>query len=507
MPKIPTFQAGGPAGPQLVGPIARATGEGAALAEVGGQVGQLGQALAARKAQGEVSRLNAEVTRAQAELTNQQAEFFRTADPNDPDNAKKFQQVVDDRLSEIGSGLGTSQGRKHFETLSAGVSSNFLTSGFSKQQSLSGVAAQQDFETLRNQITSTAVSDPASMKNAMAVSEIALSGLVEAGSMGRATALKEQTRLNTDIALATAQSLIASNPNAATNLIKDGFFNEFIDGNQKSQLLQAADTMSKSVVAQEKRVEEAAAKEAAGSVLESFITEEGTVAVPPDAMLALLNEPGFNSPAGVEQQRTMFNLIRTLQSSPERAMKTNPIIFNDVWGRAGLPAGDANRPKPDEVLNMVGRGLSFADSQHILQRIDMSLTPEGKSFVSGENDLFTAAKDALRTQRDATIADPDGALNFKEYRQWAIPEAQRLRDKGLSAQEIYGEDGELSKRIQSFKRSREEVQAARRASMRGLPTPEFRRDPAATAPIAITEDEQGLSDEEKIKRILERSGK
>lgn len=494
MPKLPTPQSHPALPRQVFSGDQFGAAEGRALSEFGGAVTRFGGVLAERQTQKEISTLNAEIAKAQAELTVAWQERMRTADPNDTQLAENFQQEVQARLQQIGGMASTREAKDYFTRAAAGVGANFLVSTSAGEARLAELKAVSDFETTLNQFTDSLYADPMSFDTTLPTLNIMLDGFQRSGGLSTEARLKLQNDSTRAAARAAAQGLIAQAPEAAQNIISSGSYSQYLTADDKATLLGQARAAQRAQEAAARKVLEDQASAATSEYLGAVVNADGTInqAALPQAMAAIARDPRLANAPGADQQRTVFNLMRSLADAGDRPQRTDPATFQQLYARATLPPGDPNRATEQDIFDAVGAGrLTMSDANGLLDRRKGENTDYGRARNALEKTLFDTAARYLTGSADLTLADPEGALQYAQYHSWALGKVRELQDKGAPLEEIYGPASPLYSNLEQFKRGRQEVidttiQSVRRTG-RGRTQPE-------QGPIAPIEGQKSVTD-------------
>ncbi len=447
MPNIRTFEAR----PQRLSPNFTASefnqGGGETLQAVGRGIGELSKAAETFTTQRQISRLNRDLATTRAELTNRWRETIRTADPDDPDTAKRFmEEQVGPALMEAGKGNLTGRAREYFDRVSTGINADFLTRTDAGQVELAGIAEVQNFDETLNQMSNAVAADPASFDGTVQFAETTLNGLVMSGSLSREDALRLKPQAEKTIAMSAIRSLASTMPEVAETQLAEGRFNEFLNGQERQQALEFIQAQKKAMEQEARRERENQANFAANDALENMIDPEtGQVRVTPDMMIGLTQDPRFQTPEGSDQQRIMFKLYRSeinRRASGGGAPKTNSAVFQQLWDRAGLTPDDPERVTREEVMNSVGRGVSVSDATSIIKRLDGGIgdNPDLEIEKSG----FRALKKFIeRPDAFGVVKDPRLLIASVNAQKWAIKEQERLLKQGMSVGEIWAPNGPI----------------------------------------------------------------
>lgn len=492
MPKLPTPQSN----PTLPGKIFTSETQGAAigagLEDLGGSVTQLGQALAQRKAQREISALNAEFAAAQAELTVEWQETLRTADPSDLDTADRFREgSVATRLASLEQKATSREAKDYFSRLSAGLSSSFLVTTEAGMASLAETAAVDSFNTFKNQFANAVTADPYSFEDVLPNIDMAIEGYVQTNNLSREQAIKLRSEAASNTAMSAAMARVEANPDEGIEFIDAGGYSEYLDPRQNARLKSYGETIKRSQEAAREKAIQQRLDAKRSNALAAVIAPDGSV--DQDALLQvsaqLARDPDFQSdPAG---QAAAFNLIRGLQADAEdsRANKTNPQLMQSFVQRALLPRGNPNRATITEVQERIANGITAADANHIINIIQGQEDPATKAFYEAQDGAFRAGRSVIAGSSDlALVSNPAAIIDYQNFENWARARSLQLFKEGMSPTDVFATDGPIYSEMPSFMRSRDGKKqisefrddlAAGRAQIRTAPGVTLEVDPFA----------------------------
>lgn len=462
MPRLPTPQST----PKIAEQVFTAESQGAAVARgqaafgravsEGGQ--QIGRQLQQRKAQSEISKLNAEFARAQADLTVAWQERLATADPNDPTTAEAFRnEAVKERIEAIRQFADTREAKAYFERAAAGLSSGFLVTTEAGQRGLRETAAVQNFDTMLNQMGDSVTMDPLSFDSVLTMTDLQIEGLVQAEGLSREKALVLQQTAKSKIAIGAATGLINRDPGLGREAIESGQFSEFIDAQEKQRLLNYADSQERAMAAAADKQRKEMAARAQVDVMKQAINSDGTVnaASLPQLQAQIIRDPRLaQDPSSLRATVNFLDALAEDATGGAKFGKTDPVAYSQIMARATLPPGDPNRPTRNEVLFMANNGLSTADANFIADKV---IGQEGSVQEQIGNEFRASSLKAAAARLTGSSAielaeDPGLVENYNRFLQFArLNEVNMLRE-GKSPAEIWAADGPIMSRVNEFDR-------------------------------------------------------
>ncbi len=452
--------------PEGYGKAAGAFGE-----ALGEGVMRVADTLLTRHKENEAAHIAAEMSKVNAELTVKMEEAFRTADPNDPTVGKKFhEETLMPALDKIGELPETRDGRMLYDRLRAGLEANYAVNAAAKQANLQGVAAVNNFLTARSLNVSSTRANP---------------GLMETNSLLIASSIPNT--IDPEVRMKLLRDALGENAGAAVmglsskgdfagarELLNSGKLDAFVDASAKEQLENGIRTDENAAQADEDRATRLAdkAKEQKFSLIESDLLNK---LVDPVTGVVRLDSTTWNKDV-TEQLRGEPDRIKSLIAIGRSLLdpdENNATIFQDLWDRARLPRGDANRPSRTEIGAAVGRGINLPSYNAIIQRLDGHGNPERMAEDDSVTKFLAAAKDQLATQEDRTVPDPDGELNYTNFVTWFWNEYNKQRDGGIAYTDLLAAGGKnyMGNSIASFYRNKGEIKRSVRAFRRGETPP------------------------------------
>lgn len=138
-------------------------------------------------------------------------------------------------------------------------------------------------------------------------------------------------------------------------------------------------------------------------------------------------------------------------------MKTasNPGLFNDMVEQinSGKISSD------DQILNKLGKGLTWSDVQHLRKELNSGNSNEGKqekTFMKGLDDI---AKGKLTKSNGMGFRDPDGDEQLQKWRIFAAQKFNEGKANGLSVTQMTDPDSKdyIGKYLPQFQKTPEQV--------------------------------------------------
>jgi len=168
MPVIKTYEpqirtAGGPQEFQKVSADDFGAASGRALANVGQAVGNLGEVIAKREEQQEVSDINAKMAKANADLSGKLQTIISTTQPGDNKPFEEYEKEVEDTLNKLGEGVSSFGAKSFYAENAARIKGQMFQSSTKGRAELAGIKAVQDFTTAQNNFSLAAMNDPSSL--------------------------------------------------------------------------------------------------------------------------------------------------------------------------------------------------------------------------------------------------------------------------------------------------------------------------------------------------------
>lgn len=188
------------------------------------------------------------------------------------------------------------------------------------------------------------------------------------------------------------------------------------------------------------------------------------------------------------------HMLTAISAVNRGEMATDPAVFNSLFQRAHLPAGDPNRLADDnDLLPFVGKGLSISDLNVLRGEVRGKNTPDATALTSLKANFFKMAEQQISPSVLFGSKDPTGAQNFYNFQQDAIMAIDKEQRSGGDPMELLNPKSSkyLGNKIPMYQRSPQQQMQDYSARMSGTPT---------KAPSAVTPRQPGESAADYLKR-------
>lgn len=220
------------------------TAQARAAKTISRELSSLGGALIDYAEQEEALDVQAKLADKQSELTRKFEQEYKSADPNDKEFADRFLRSAKEELDKIEPNLITRSARIAYEKNRGRMVRNFTDKALLAQSQLAGMKAVNDYGTVKNKLSSALVTSPADFKGNLEQHNDAIQRLIDTGSIDPKHANQLKQEGTQQLAVSSVQGWIELNPENAYKKLKDGEFDEFLDGTKKAQLMRAAKSRS-----------------------------------------------------------------------------------------------------------------------------------------------------------------------------------------------------------------------------------------------------------------------
>lgn len=426
------------------------------IGNLGDSVSSLGEVLAKRNEQSEVSDVTAKFAAAHADFTSALKDQIRTADPSDKNFVSNFMETYDAHAEALGEGISTAEGNRHYQQLAATYRGHFLESAIAGQAELAGEKSKQDYTGSLTNWSSSLRNDPSSLDFIKAQHDQYLNDLVSKGSLSREQAIKLKLPGDQDLAQNAIRGWIDLNPTLAKKQLSEGRWDSEINGDTKNQLLgqadqgiRAAEMERQRQLAEQQRILQKKQEVTQNGFLQKMV--DGTLT---DKDILNSNLDPFGS--GSKEQ-----FIQLMKAHMEHKLQDDPGTVRDLFDRIHLPDGDPKKITDENELNSyVGRGLGLTTLQTFRGEIDGTRSEQGKIEGELKKGVIDVAKSALTRSNPLTgIRDPRGDEQLQKYMTFFLNQYSEQRKAGKTANQLLdpGSPDYLGKSIRSFVRSMPQV--------------------------------------------------
>jgi hypothetical protein len=382
----------------------------------------------------EVSKSAADSAKTLAGLDQKWNETVKSADPNDPTVANKFrEEVVEPTLQALRDGPITEGGQRFAEATAQRFRNHFFEKTTSDMARLAGVAARQNIETLTNQLSNAALSDPTSLKTSLGLIEHSVGSMVDSSpNLGGADAARIKMELSFDaqkaIVKAAAVGAISANPDEGLKRFSSPEFSKYISGadlkalEQRAKEVQRADRVEQNyarTIQKQEKQEASDAKE--GEYLQKLHSDDpkeqaqvSTRAIVNDftltreareRMVGIVERKTKEETPSRVSSSTFVNLLRDLRATD---VDTDAVMskawearLKDPGTEGSLSEKDFNQFRAELVARKTPEGAALEkDRSAFFKNYAQSIVGRDYDPVIGSPKLYAAEMDARRMEAD-----------------------------------------------------------------------------------------------------------
>lgn len=183
---------------------------------------------------------------------------------------------------------------------------------------------------------------------------------------------------------------------------------------------------------------------------------------------------------------------------------TDPAVFDQLFQRINLPAGDPNKLSDDRaLLPYLGNGVGFEDIQKLRGEMKGRNTPDGAALADLKKNFFSMAKGQIDTSTFISN-DPIGKQKYYEFQQNVISTVDKAVRGGADPLELFNPTSKtyLGKLIPQYQRTPTQQMQDYSAFIAGAKTGATPATPGASTPTAAptTPRQPGESPADYLKR-------
>jgi hypothetical protein len=390
----------------------------------------------------EISKTAAESAKTLAGLDEQWNATVSKADPNDPSVAAKFrEETLEPTLEKLGGSPITEGGQKFAEAQVERFRNHFYEKTSADMARLAGAAAKQNIETLTNQLSNAAISDPTSLKTSLGMVEHSIGAMVDSSPNLRGVdAAKMKLELTsasqTAIVKSAAIGAIALNPEAGLKQFSGPEYSKYISGVELRQLEQQAKVVQRaqrtddeSRLKIQKMQTQDASDNREGEYLQKLhsgdLKDRTTVtakAIANDftltrearermiSMVERENKPETDAQVSRQTSVELFNWMRAQDGGDPVKMKNK---IDDAYAAGRLTWGDRNALAKEVEDRKTPEGLALAqDRGQFFKQYAGAIAGTGYDPLMGSPKLYTAERDARRMEQDLRAKGLDPHLAY-----------------------------------------------------------------------------------------------
>lgn len=355
---------------------------------------------------------NRESTDANIAIANTHAELTGKLNKQLKDgtiDSEKFMNEYDEKMGQLSGNFTTRGAKEYFNKSNAQLRNNFLVSSVSAQSEVAGIKTMVGFQESQTKLSSGIMNDPSSYKTALDVQTAFLDQKVADGSLPFKDAEKLKLQTKTELAKSAVRGWAQLNPEDAMAQLKQGLWDDAVDGDVKKQLMgeaqmaiSARETEALRRDAEAKKAKELSDKNTQNQFLSKMYKGE------------LSTDDIIKSNLEFDNKKEMLSLLR-IQTEEGSKIKMDAAVFTDLYQRANLPDGDPNRPTYKEIQSKMGKGLTLENVNNLLKELDGDGTPEGETRRSLKKTLMETARAKLVKKNGFYGEDPDGLVRLAAF--------------------------------------------------------------------------------------------
>jgi len=348
---------------------------------------------------------------------------------NDPTIAAKFrEEVVEPTLEKMRDGFMTEGGVKFAESHVQQFRNHFVSKTSADMARLAGVAAKKNIETLTNQLSNAAISDPTSLKTSLSLVESSVGAMVDSspnlrGADGAAMKLELTQASQAAIVKAAAIGAIAANPEAGLKEFSSEKYSKYISGVELRQLEQQAKSVQRAARIEEnyalqtqKMFKQEVSDQREGEYLKKMTSDDPKVratftpkAIANDmeltrearermiSMADRATKPETDAKISRDTTVKLFNVMRQDNSDPVKLKNK----IDDEYAAGNLTWSDRTNLIKEVEERKTPEGLALAqDRAQFFKQYAGAIAGRGYDPVTGSPKLYVAERDARRIEQD-----------------------------------------------------------------------------------------------------------
>lgn len=337
------------------------------------------------------------------------------ADPNDPSVAAKFRaEVLEPALEDFKSTFNTENSQKWAEQFIDSQRTHLFEKSTADMSRLAGSAVRQNIETLTNQLSNAAVTDPTSLKMSLGMVEHSIGAMVDSSpNLGGIDGAIIKTELiassQAAIAKAAAIGALAKNPTAALKQFSSPEYAKFFSGadlkmlEQQAKTVQRAERVDQSYQrTMQKQAQTDASDQREGEYLAKLHSDDPQAASSVSAK-AISNDFTLTR----EARERMIGIVER-ETKPEAAATVSNATASNLISRLRLPDGDPQRVSDlGPVYDAYEKGqLNKSDFKFVRDEFANIRTPEGEALGRRQKEFIDGVKPYIVTSGPMSSLDP-----------------------------------------------------------------------------------------------------
>lgn len=421
-------------------------------AEAGSAIRAAGDVAVKYAEHDEISKGAANFAQLQANLTNRWNQTAKTADPNDPTVAAKFQQdVLAPALEQFSDSFNTEGGQRFAEQHVDALREHMFNKTTADMSTMAGIAVQTNMLKTVNTLSSTVRNDPSSLDFALNTVDSSIDGVASSspnltGTQAAQVKSELMQRAKGEIVKSYLMGVAEKNPDEANRIIESGKYGEYISGSEAKTLIGYARTNQRLGQAEDRNARvmndyqakmdfHKAANDLELSTIPAAPTDRPTL---PQDYWQKVRQIGQMPGAALEPSR-LKSMVENGERITERLSKPEPIgpISHNTTIQLlnRIRATDASRLESnDPIYQAYGEGkLNTTDFNFLQKEYADIRTPEGQALNRDRSLFFKNFAGTIDPQYDPV----KGSVKVYNAEMDARRQEGELRRKGLDPHLTY----------------------------------------------------------------------
>lgn len=385
MPKIVTYeqQVGMPenrvissgASPEIAG------AEGSAIAGMGQQIGNFGEALQRHDENQDINDTHMALSKLRNDYTTRIQAETQTGNID----TEKLHQDYEDDVNKITGNMQTRKGQEFLSVHSAQLGSDLIHAASVSQAQVAGKLAVEQWNNSLNLNGNTLQSSPSSFDGTLRDSISAIEAQVQNGSLSRVMAEELKRKTGEQLSEAAVHGWANINADQAKKVLDSGTFDKYMDNTKKESLYGTIRAYKNAEITEQERVLKLQ-KEAKEKTSEKWQNDA----------LTKMNDNSLSPKQILESPMTASQKHQWLgwqKQHINEQFSTDKQVVNNLQQRILLPDTDTSGQRivnQQQLMQYLGKGATIEDVKKLTKFIDE--TPQGKELASQRKIFFDAAK-------------------------------------------------------------------------------------------------------------------
>lgn len=277
---------------------------------------------------------------------------------------------------------------------------HFITKTSADMATLAGVAARKNIETLTNQLSNAAMSDPTSLKTSLDLVDHSIGSMVDSspnlkGVEGARLRMELTQSSQAAIVKAAAIGAISTNPDAGLKKFSGPEYSKYISGTELKQLEQQARAVERArrvdenyALQNQKLMKQEASDAREGQYLQKLHSDD-----PAERQAVSARAIANDFTLSREARERMIGIVER-ETKPEVAAKVSNAAATDLISRMRAQPGDPRRIDTlDPVYQAYEQGkLTKSDLKFVREEFASLRTPDGQALGAQQEEFIKSVK-------------------------------------------------------------------------------------------------------------------